>query len=61
MRSRAAQHGADGGEDLAKFIVQFARNVAQRRFLSGNQFLRQFAAALRDLGQARKQTAGSSE
>ena len=45
--SGAAQHGADGGQNLAEFIMQFARNVAQRGFLRGNQFLRQFAALLR--------------
>ena len=55
MRSGAAQHGSNRREDLAELIVQFARNVTQRGFLGGDQLLRQFAAALGNLGQAREQ------
>src|SRR5450432_1946880 len=40
--SCSAQHRSNGGENLAKLIVQFARNVTQRRFLRGDEFLRQF-------------------
>ena len=32
----AAEHGADGGEDLAELIVEFAGNVAERGFLGGD-------------------------
>ena len=28
--ARAAKHGADGGEHLAEFVVQFAGNVTER-------------------------------
>src|SRR3984893_16636410 len=56
MGSRTSQHGPDRGKNLAEFIVQFARDVAQRGFLRGNQFLRQFAATLGNLGQAREQS-----
>ncbi len=55
MRSSAPQHRTNGGENLSEFIVQFARNVTQRGFLRGNQLLRQFAAALGNLRQAREQ------
>ena len=41
----ALQHGADGGEDLAEFVVQFARDVAKGVFLNRNQLLGQLAAA----------------
>ena len=32
----AAEHGADGGEDLAELVVEFAGNVAESRFLCGD-------------------------
>src|SRR5438034_2290115 len=38
---RTAQHGADGGENLAKLIVQFARDIAQRGLLRGDELLRE--------------------
>ena len=31
-----AEHGADGGEDLAEFVVEFAGDVSQRGFLGGD-------------------------
>ena len=52
LPSRSPQHRSNGGEDLSELIMQFARNVEQRRFLRGNQFLRQFAALLRQVRQA---------
>src|SRR5262249_46605548 len=44
LRVGAAEHGTDGGEDLAKFIVEFARNVPESGFLRGDELLREFAA-----------------
>src|ERR1019366_1572854 len=52
LPSRPSQHRSDGGQDLSKLIVQFSRNVKQCRFLRSNQFLRQFAALLRQVRQA---------
>ena len=57
MISRAAQHQADGGQYLAEFVVEFARNVAQRGFLRGNELLRQFAALRRKFGDVREDLA----
>lgn len=48
--SGALQHGANGGEDLAEFVMQFAGNVAEGVFLNRNQLLGQFAAALGESG-----------
>src|SRR5215467_536693 len=53
----SAQHRANGGKYLPKFVVEFARNVPQRGFLRGNQLLRQIAALLGKLGEARKDLA----
>ena len=47
MFLRAPQHGADRGQNLAKLIMQFARNVAQGRLLGGDELLCQVAALLR--------------
>src|SRR5207248_5638103 len=52
----APKHGANRSKDLPELVVQFAGDVAQRGLLSGNKFLGQFAAALRDFLQAGKQT-----
>ena len=57
MCSGAPEHRSDRGENLAEFVVQFARDVAQRGFLRGDELLGQFAAALGDFGQAREQAA----
>src|SRR5215469_12181230 len=57
MGAGAAEHGADGGKNLAKLVVQFARNVAQGRFLGGNQFLGEFTAARGDFRETREQAA----
>ena len=56
MRASTPQHRSDRSKDLSEFIVQFTRNIAQRRFLSGNQFLRQFTASRGNLGQTSEQT-----
>src|SRR6266705_612636 len=45
---RAAQHGADGGENLAKLIVQFARDITQRGLLRGDELLRELAPQARE-------------
>src|ERR1700677_3182064 len=45
---RASEQRADGGEDLAEFIVEFAGDRAQHGFLRGDQFLGEFAALLRE-------------
>ena len=55
VSSGAAEHRSHRRENLTEFVVQFARDVTQRRLLRGDQFLRQFAAPLRKLGHARKQ------
>src|SRR6266581_3022196 len=55
-----AQHRPDRGQDLPEFIVELAGNVAQRRFLRGDQFLRQLAALFGKLRQARKNLANTA-
>ena len=50
----AAKQNTDRREYLAKFIVELARNMAQRGFLSMDQFLRQFAALSGKKFQARE-------
>src|SRR5215469_13865501 len=55
--SSAAQHRSDRSQDLAKFVVQFTRDVAKRRLLRRDQFLRQFAATLGNFGETREETA----
>src|SRR5215469_8689152 len=42
MSAGAAEHGTDGGKNLAKLVVQFARDIAQGGLLSGNQLLGEF-------------------
>ena len=61
MRSRAPKHRSDGSENLTELIVQFARNVTQRGFLSGDQFLRQFAALFRESRELREYAEGAWE
>src|ERR1700690_2513845 len=52
-----AQECADGGENLSEFIVQFPGDVAKRGFLSGNQFLSEFAALSRKVMELREKPA----
>ena len=51
----ASQHRAHRGQHLAKFVVQFARDIAQRRLLCGDQLLRQIAALGGKARQLRKE------
>ncbi len=51
------QQGADRGQHLPKFVVQFARDVPQRGFLRRNQLLCQIAALRREHLDLRKQPA----
>src|SRR5581483_10646377 len=57
MRSGAAQHRSNRSKDLSELIVEFTRDVAKSRFLGGNQFLGEFAAALRNFGETREEAA----
>ena len=54
LLSGAAKHDADGCKNLAKFVVEFARDVAKRGLLRVNEFLRQFAALIREKFKAGK-------
>ena len=44
MTPGAAQHRAHGRKYLAKFVMQFARDISQRGFLGRDQLLREIAA-----------------
>ena len=46
------QHDADSRQDLAEFVVQFARDMAQGVLLRPNQTAREFAALPRQVRQA---------
>src|SRR5579863_9138817 len=46
----ALQHGADGGEDLAEIVMQFARDISKSVFLNRDELLRQLAASLGERG-----------
>ena len=46
LLSGATEHGADGRQDLAKFIVQLTGDMAERGFLGGDELLREVAALL---------------
>ena len=48
--SSAADKGADGGEHLAKFVVELTGDVAEGGFLRGDKFLREVAALRGELG-----------
>ena len=54
MFARAGQHRSERCQNLPEFIVEFARNVPQCRFLCRDQFLRQITALLGKLRQAGK-------
>lgn len=51
----AAQHRANGCQNLAEFVVQLSRNVAQGRFLGRDEFLGQLAALLGKRGKLREE------
>ena len=57
LLARAAQHRSNGGEHLTEFIVKLAGNMSQSGFLCGNKFLRQVAALLGKIREARKKLA----
>src|SRR5579871_5058320 len=54
VRAGSTEHGSHGGEDLAKLVVEFARDIAQRRLLHGDELLRELATAFGNLGEARE-------
>src|SRR5690242_9066768 len=57
LRSGSAQHRANRSQHLSKFIVQFAGNVAQRRFLRGDELLSEVAALLGEFCETGKKLA----
>jgi hypothetical protein len=52
---RALDHRADRGEHLAEFVVQFARDLAQRVLARGDERLRQAAPLVGERRQPREE------
>ena len=52
-----AQEGADGGEHLTKFIVEFSGDVPERGFLRGDELLGEVAALRGEFGDVREEAA----